>query len=150
MEAFETLDFLMRRDQLSIKLGGSQDPLALAKKKKPKSDGFGSSLHVEMRLEELCGELHLHYKGQALEEIAEVCEEIASESTGDVKRAYMVLGKGADYGIPSHSVCVNVAESCTEKEFDANFPYTLNFHANVTNIMAKAETPESRRHDAEL
>lgn len=150
MEAFETLDFTMRRDHRNIKLGGSQDPLALAKKKKPKDDGFGSSLHVEMRLEELCGELHLHYKGEALEEIQEVCEEVISESSGDVKRAFTVLGKGSDYGIPSHSVCVNVAELCTEKEFDANFPYTLNFHANVTNVRAKQQTSESRRHDVEL
>lgn len=150
MEAFETLDFTMRRDHRNIKLGGSQDPLALAKKKKPKDDGFGSSLHVEMRLEELCGELHLHYKGEALEEIQEVCEEVISESSGDVKRAFTVLGKGSDYGIPSHSVCVNVAELCTEKEFDANFPYTLNFHANVTNVKAKQQTSESRRHDVEL
>jgi len=138
MESFQTLDFMLRRDSATIQLQGVADPLALAKKKKKRADGFASPLHVEMRLEELCSELHLHYTGGALETTQEVCEEIAGDLSAEVKRAFGVLGRGTDFGNPLRMVCVDAAAECTEKEFDAAFPQLLNFHANVTNLSPAA------------
>merc|ERR1719163_58239 len=56
MEAFQTLEFTMARDSNTIRLGGSIDPLSFGKVKK-QGQGYGSSLHAALRVEELCGEL---------------------------------------------------------------------------------------------
>jgi len=137
MEAFQTLDFLVRRDSTQIQLASAvMDPMAIGKKKKKQvDDGFASPLHIEMRMEELCGELHLHFTGAALESIEEMCDEVTSDLAPEVKRAFSVLGRGADFGHPVYGVCVNAAEMCSQKEFDALFPYMHNFHANVTNVI---------------
>jgi len=132
MEAFETLDFTMRRDSETVKFGGS-DPFA-SRKKKAVAAGFGSSFHAEIRMNELCTDLHLHFKLEALEEVQEVCEDVVSDYPDEVKRAFGILNKGADYGNPVQTVCVDTAKLCKRKEFDDNFPFLLNMHANITNV----------------
>jgi len=126
------MDLLMRRDSEIAQFGG-KNPFA-SKKKEAKDVGFASPFHAEMRMNDLCGDLHLSFKHEALEEVQEVCEDVVSEYPDEIKRAFSILGKGADYGNPVQTVCVNTAELCKRKEFDDNFPFLLNMHANITNV----------------
>jgi len=147
MEAFQTLEFTMGRDSNKIRLGGSIDPLSFGKVKK-QGQGYGSSLHAALRVEELCGELHKSFSGSTLENIQETCEEIVSDHESEVKRAFITANEhreslfGAGRRVRVRDVCVEIAGACRVDEFDRLFPNLRNFHANITSVV---KSPPPRR-----
>jgi len=142
MEIFQTLDLMLRRDSQHIRLDAA-DPMAINKGRKKRADGYGGSLHVAVRMEELCTELPKHFQGAVLEDVQEACDELVEEYSGELKSAFSTFERGSDYGIPARTVCVDVAEMCSDSEFNAEYPSLLNVHMNFTNTRSKPRKKSS-------
>jgi len=115
MEIFQTLDFLIRRDSVTIQMEGKN------------RRGFREARHVGARLGEVCAALPLHFTGRVLEKLEEACEDLIEENSEEAK----------DYFKPSvrvpATVCINAIKSCTKKEFSGEFPSLHHAPMNFTN-----------------
>jgi polyhydroxyalkanoate synthesis regulator phasin len=118
-EVVSVFDYNLRRaNPVADDSDGLSDAMSLNKRKKVKDLSYMSRLYVEKRLAELCGQSlqHTLLAGQTISQaLNEECEDLLDQYEEDIVRAFTKKKPMFDAG---REICVDVASSCSENEYD--------------------------------